>query len=138
LAKSAARDEIFKDNSVAPADFHFGEKVASVFDDMLMRSVPFYEEMQRMISEMATDFAADGSQIYDLCCSTGNTLIHLDGYVPKGIKFIGVDSSEEMLHRCRQKLAASKFDRAHELVCADLNKGVHIANASMVLMVLTL
>ena len=138
LAKSVAKDEIFKDNVVAPADFHFGEKVAAVFDDMLLRSVPFYEETQRMIAEMATDFALEGTNIYDLGCSTGNTLLHLDAYAPKGVKFIGVDSSEEMLRRCREKLAASHFGREHELVCADLNKGVHITNASMVLMVLTL
>ena len=42
-------DDIFKRALTAVADFEFGEKVASVFDDMLVRSVPFYQEMQRMI-----------------------------------------------------------------------------------------
>ncbi len=36
------------------------------------------------------------------------------------------------------KLADSSFTREHELRCVDLNQGIHIENASMVLMILTL
>ncbi len=131
------KDKIFS-QPLAPADFEFGESVASVFDDMLGRSVPFYGEMQRMIAEMAADFAVEGTNIYDLGCSTGTTMLSLDTRVPKGIKFIGIDNSEEMLKRCRQKLTKFGFEREHELLCADLNNGIEIANASMVVMVLTL
>ena len=131
------KDKVFK-RKTAVADFKFGREVAVVFDDMLERSVPFYREMQRMISEMAADFAVEGSNVYDLGCSTGTTLLNLDAVVPRKVKFIGVDNSPEMLERCRAKLAASGFDREHELVCADLDNGVQIHNASLVLMVLTL
>lgn len=133
-----SKDEIFKDNLDTVSDFNFGERVASVFDDMLHRSVPFYEEFQRMIAEMATDFAVEGTNVYDLGCSTGTTLLNLHRVLPAGLKFIGVDYSEEMLRRCRQKLTAESFNRPHELICADLNHGVPIDNASVVLMVLTL
>ena len=131
-------DDIFKRTMASVADFEFGEKVASVFDDMLTRSVPFYAEIQRMIGEMARDFAVEGSRIYDLGCSTGTTLILLDSHVPKGVSFVGVDNSEEMLKRCRTKLTEHGITRECELVCNDLNEGVAIQNASMVLMVLTL
>ena len=135
--RASAKDEVFRE--VQPVgDFNFGEKVASVFDDMLDRSVPFYQEIQRMIAEMAADFAAEGTNIYDLGCSTGTTLLNLDAVVPKNVKFIGVDYSNDMLKRCRQKLAEHGLQREHELICADLNQGVSIQNASMVLMVLTL
>ncbi len=131
------KDEIFKDTKPVE-DFTFGEKVAAVFDDMLNRSVPFYQEIQRMIAEMAGDFATPDSNIYDLGCSTGTTLLNLDGIVGPGVKFIGVDYSPDMLTRCRQKLAEHGFQHDHELICADLNQGVCIQNASIVLMVLTL
>jgi tRNA (cmo5U34)-methyltransferase len=131
----APRDDIFRDVE-AVADFCFSEKVASVFDDMLDRSVPFYREMQRMIAEMARDFAVAGTNIYDLGCSTGNTLINLDASVVPGVKFIGVDYSEEMLKRCEEKLTGLHHE--YKLVCADLNQGVCVQNASMVLMTLTL
>lgn len=132
-----AKDAVFSQPQVV-TDFAFGEKVASVFDDMLDRSVPFYQEMQRMISEMATDIAVDGTNIYDLGCSTGTTLVGLDPAVPKGVRFVGIDYSEEMLKRCRTKLSEHVTGRDYELICGDLNKGVQIENASMVLMVLTL
>ena len=86
-------------------DFNFGTETAAVFDDMLDRSVPFYGEIQRMLGELSADFAAQGSSIYDLGCSTGTTLLHLGSQLPQRVKFIGVDNSEEMLKRCRQKLA---------------------------------
>ena len=132
------RDQVFRDKVEDVADFHFGEKVASVFDDMLERSVPFYSEMQRMIWEMAADFAVPGTNVYDLGCSTGTTMLQLDSHVPEQVRFIGVDNSEEMLAKCRAKLAGHNFTRQHELRCADLNQGVHVENASMVLMILTL
>jgi len=131
------KDEVFKEVQTV-ADFKFSAKVAAVFDDMVDRSVPFYQETQRMIAEMAADFAVEGTNVYDLGCSTGTTFLNLDSCVAPGVKFIGVDNSEEMLKRCREKLAERGFKRDHELVCADLNQGVHIENASMVLMVLTL
>ena len=137
VAAKPAKDEVFREAQPV-SDFNFGAKVASVFDDMLDRSVPFYHEIQRMIAEMARDFAVDHTNIYDLGCSTGTTLLNLDAVVPARVKFFGVDSSEEMLKRCRGKLSEAGFQHDYELVCADLNGGVNIQNASMVLMVLTL
>lgn len=133
-----SKDEIFNDKQELIRDFNFGEKVASVFDDMLDRSVPFYQEIQRMIAELCYDFAADGTNIYDLGCSTGTTLINLDRNISKKVKFIGIDYSEDMLDKCRKKFSDNNFSGAYELICADLNQGVHIENASVVLMVLTL
>ena len=120
------------------ADFNFGEKVASVFDDMLDRSVPFYREIQKMIVEMAIDFSVDGTNIYDLGCSTGTTLLNLGQNVCSKVKFIGIDYSQDMLAKCKQKLDAHSFSKEYELICADLNQGVSIENASVVVMVLTL
>lgn len=133
-----SKDEIFKGNMTTIADFTFGEKVASVFDDMLDRSVPFYQEIQRMIVEMAADFAVEGTNIYDLGCSTGTTLLNLSQNITSKVKFIGIDYSHNMLARCKQKLDAYHFSREHELICTDLNQGVNIENASVVVMLLTL
>src|SRR6185503_18443366 len=135
--QASAKDEVFREAQPV-ADFTFGEKVASVFDDMLDRSVPSYQEIQRMIAEMAADFAADGTNVYDLGCSTGNTILNMDASVGPSVTFVVIDYSEEMLKRCRQKLAERGLRHNHELICADLNQGVCIQNASLVLMVLTL
>ena len=131
-------DRLFADQQPVVRDFNFGRQTAEVFDDMLLRSVPFYAEMQRMIGQIAADFAVEGSRLYDLGCSTGTTLLTLDPLVAPGVEFVGVDSSPEMLERARAKLAQAGLTRKYELQCADLNNGVRITDASMVIMNLTL
>ena len=56
------KDEVYRENQQRSPTSRSVKKSLSVFDDMLERSVPFYAEMQRMIAEMASDFATPGSQ----------------------------------------------------------------------------
>ncbi|HEY0276576.1 MAG TPA: hypothetical protein VGC31_10985, partial [Paenirhodobacter sp.] len=51
------KDQVFLQDSQPVGDFAFTAKVADVFDDMVSRSVPHYLEMQRMVCELAQDFA---------------------------------------------------------------------------------
>ncbi len=134
------RDEIFAAPAKRIADFDFGGKTAAVFDDMVGRSVPFYDEIQRMIGELVSDFAAENTAIYDLGCSTGTTFLQIAQTVPRdrNVRYVGIDSSPEMLEIARRKLSESRFGRPFDLQCADLNAGVQIDDASVVLMVLTL
>jgi tRNA (cmo5U34)-methyltransferase len=131
-------DKIFQDRKSSIEDFDFGEQTAEVFDDMLDRSVPFYAEIQRMIAEISSDFALPGTNIYDLGCSTCNTFVQIDPLVPKEVAFVGVDSSEAMLDRAREKLTRLGVTRSCELVAGNLNEGVEVANASVVILNLTL
>jgi len=137
-AEQKKRDAVFREKLDAVSDFEFDGTVAEVFDDMLDRSVPFYSEMQRMIMEMVPDFATEGSNIYDLGCSTGTTLIGIDKTVETPVQLIGIDNSPEMLAKCREKFDSAKTHHTLELVEADLDRGTDISNASVVLMVLTL
>jgi hypothetical protein len=61
-----SKDEFFKESFNKPFDFQFTNKVAVVFDDMVHRSVPFYDEIQRMIAELAGDNYQEDSNAYDL------------------------------------------------------------------------
>jgi tRNA (cmo5U34)-methyltransferase len=133
-----SRDEIFRDPIQSISDFRFDSKVASVFDDMLVRSVPFYEEIQRMILEMVRDFAVDGTQIYDLGCSTGTTLLGIDHTLSKSVKLVGIDNSDAMLAKCEEKFEKFGVTSEFELLNVDLNKSFPIKNASVVVMILTL
>jgi len=131
------RDKLFGEPR-APQDFVFDQKTAAVFDDMVARSVPLYDEMQRMCGELASRFAVAGSNLYDLGCSTGTTLLALDGAVDRGVRFVGIDSSGDMLEMARRKLAEAGFVRPHELVEADLGDSLELDNASVCTMILTL
>lgn len=131
------RDQVFAD--VKPqTDFKFNKQTAAVFDDMVSRSVPFYDEMQRMAAEIATDFAAPGTNLYDLGCATATTMLALDGKIDPGVRFVGVDNSDDMLAKARAKLQQAGVKRAYDLVNADLHKGQIVENASVVLLLLTL
>lgn len=132
------RDQVFADPAAKPGDFVFSAEVAGVFDDMVNRSVPFYAEMQRICCELARDFATDGSNLYDLGCSTGTTLMALDRTVTPGTRFIGVDNSQPMLDKARAKFNAAGVTRSIDLICDDLHRGPVIEDASVVTMILTL
>ena len=80
------KDEVFKENISKASDFKFSSKVANVFDDMVTRSVPFYIEMQRMIGELAADHYQDNSNVYDLGCSTGTTMLVMNETVPEHVR----------------------------------------------------
>ena len=118
--------------------FNEDEALVNVFDSMVNRAVPLYAEIQRMMAELAADYAVDGTDVYDLGCSTGNSMIGLNMTVDPNIKFIGIDESQEELERCKSKLMELGFSRDYELRCFDLNKGVKISNASVVVMSLIL
>ena len=133
-----AKDKLFSEPRGEVRDFDFGKDTAVVFDDMLSRSVPYYSEMQRMISEISADYALEGTQVYDLGCATCNAFFELDRVLPKSVKFVGVDFSNEMLDQAREKIAQNGMKRDHELICADLNDDMKINNASVVIMNLTL
>lgn len=129
-------DILFNTENIEIGSFVFDERTANVFDDMVSRSVPFYAEMQRMIVELANLFALDNSNIYDIGCSTGTTLINLVKNLDrKDVKLIGVDASEAMLKKARQK---ADILNSCELINADLNEDFEIRDASVVIMCLTL
>ncbi len=132
------KDQVFKEEIQKVEDFKFDTTVASVFDDMVNRSVPFYGEMQRMMAELSADHAQTGTDVYDLGCATGTTLIGMNTSVAEEIRFIGIDDSKKMLDKCRSKLEDVEFRRPFELRFGDLNQNIEISNASVVILCLTL
>jgi tRNA (cmo5U34)-methyltransferase len=138
MSETITSDEVFREKLENLLDFEFNSKVAGVFDDMVSRSVPFYNELQRMTSELAGNYAQFGTNVYDLGCSTGTTMLLMDKTVEEGIKFIGIDDSEEMIIKCREKLNNFNMNRDIELQVADFTKKVPVENASVVAMVLVL
>jgi tRNA (cmo5U34)-methyltransferase len=132
------KDRIFDDEGRVE-DFEFDEKVARVFDDMVARSVPYYDEIQRLQVELAVEFLPEReSLVYDLGCSTGTTLHLLASHprCPKAARFVGVDNSAAMLNEAKAKLGAA-LGRA-ELLEADLNAGVELRPCRIVFLNWTL
>jgi len=131
-------DRVFAVPQDRSEDFSFGAATAAVFDDMVSRSVPFYREIQFMVCELAADFAVPDTNLYDLGCSTGTTFLALDAVLDPAVSFVGIDNSEEMLKKARQKLAPLKGRRDVSLINADLHGTQVVDNASVAIMLLTL
>jgi len=91
-----------------------------------------------MIAELGRDFAQADSNLYDLGCSTGTSLLLLDKTVDPSVTFIGIDDSEEMLGKCETKMHQSDVERRFSLQYGDLNTGIPVENASVVNLCLTL
>ena len=120
-------------------DFKFDQKVADVFDDMLERSIPFYDELQRMNVELTRHFVQPGTTVVDLGCSTANTLIRLASEITDpSVRFVGLDSSRPMLDKARAKLEAAGVLGRCELRETDLNSDFKLDAASVVVMNWTL
>lgn len=138
MARKLREDKVFQRPIERVGDFAFNEEVAGVFDDMVSRSVPSYVEIQRLLVELGTYFATPGSNIYDLGCSTGTTLALLHNSLTIDAHLCGLDASEDMLQKCRDKLETLGLRDAIELQCGNLDEAVKIENASVVILMLTL
>ena len=135
---TSGKDELFA-RQQATHDFSFNAETAQVFDDMVNRSVPFYDEIQRMVCELAESFAVPGTNLYDIGCATGNTLILLHKKLAdNNIQLIGIDNSGEMLARAQSKISGQCGENNIQLLNANLHDLLHIDNCSVVIMLLTL
>jgi len=135
-----ARDVLFQENSAA-RDFTFDTKVAQVFDDMVGRSVPYYGEIQRLLSELALQFTPEqGGAVCDLGCSTGTTLdlILSNPNCPKSAHGYGVDNAPAMLEQAKEKLAPHVSAKRVTLITADLDGELELPSVNVVLMNWTL
>lgn len=132
------RDTIFSKPIKEPKDFAFDAAVAHVFDDMISRSVPLYEEVQNITASLIALCAQTQTSVYDLGCSTGTTLLKASRLIQvMDVRLIGVDSSQAMLAQCGDKLDKEHPSRQIELVCGDVLNFVP-TNASVVILNYTL
>jgi len=102
------KDNLFAVNQIQQ-DFVFTAQVAQVFDDMLDRSIPFYQEVINGTAKLLDIFLHEQDTVIDLGCATGTTLLQLAQLLPdKGLHFTGIDNSAPMLHkaRCKAELLA--------------------------------
>jgi len=131
------KDRLFRKPSDKLAGFEFNQEVADVFDDMLARSIPFYDEVGRMIVELAEEYYLEGSGIYDLGCSTGLLAASLLRQIKAVSRIVAVDNSAPMIEKCRQRFAGLPDAARIQLQQGDI-RDQSIENASVVNMSYTL
>ena len=141
------KDNLFSQKKLSKrAKFCFDERVASVFDDMLERSIPYYKDnlalcvdfITRYITQnplqrtskkssqnlsRAKNISQTNARIYDIGCSTGNMLLELANALKESktkAKLVGIDNSSAMIENATLKAKAYGADIC--FVCADGNE----------------
>ncbi len=104
IKRVSLKDNVF--NKPIKKQFEFDEEVASVFDDMLNRSVPFYKENLNLQIDILKNFLKENDKVIDLGSSTGTFLINLAKKSNKKLNLIGIDNSPAMIKRAKQKAKA--------------------------------
>ena len=135
MNRESDKDRVFSRrlNQVRP--FEFNETVANVFRDMILRSVPGYDLLLRMIGLYASLFIQPESRVYDLGCSLGEaSLVIAEQPRASKCQIVAVDSSAAMIAKCRQH---EPLPENIEWRCEDIRQTA-IADASLVVLNLTL
>jgi tRNA (cmo5U34)-methyltransferase len=97
------KDTLFNVDCV-PNDFVFNERVVEVFDDMLDRSIPFYQEVIKASAHLLDNCLLTGDSVHDLGCATGTSLLLFSRLLHhKKLHFYGMDNSVPMLDKARLK-----------------------------------
>lgn len=133
-SSDANKDTIFA-SSDFPKRFDFTQDVATVFDNMLERSIPLYLESMKSICWWAQHAIKSDSNVYDIGCSTGTLLKHLAPNInaPR-VKYIGIDSSGPMIEKAKVNLKdLENVNLIHEDACH-----IKFENASLVVSNFTL
>jgi tRNA (cmo5U34)-methyltransferase len=134
-----SKDQFFKNKQSSILPFEFNEDVAVVFDDMVSRSVPFYNEIHSIILDILDRTYSGSGTIVDLGCSTATTICLMDKHLKNQGKkptFVGIDSSGPMVAKALTKLEESKVTSA-KIECADITE-YKIPKSEMILMNYTL
>lgn len=117
-----SRDQVFEGVEARGSDFAFTKAVADVFDDMLVRSVPFYLEQQSAIKDFAKRFYIPGTCVYDLGSSTGTTLLNILAEIQEARPLlIGIDNSLPMVEKARLRVKDHPRGDLIEIRHADIN-----------------
>tara|TARA_B100000900_G_scaffold299201_1_gene257783 strand:- start:3372 stop:4100 length:729 start_codon:yes stop_codon:yes gene_type:complete len=99
----ARRDKLFAELVAEPSTFSFNDAVVDVFPDMIQRSVPGYGTVVRMSGILGEQYAQEGTHIYDLGCSLGESIRSVETALHgRDCHLVGVDNSPAMISRAQK------------------------------------
>jgi len=100
----------------------FGGNIPDKFEKHITKSIPYYLEGHEIITKLSDFFLFEGSNCYDLGCSTGNLLIKMSKYTnKKKIKFTGVEIEKKMYSFAKKNIKRKKIKNI-KLFNSDLKK----------------
>ncbi len=132
------KDTLYKAVGDPVKPFEFNQRVAEVFPDMIERSVPGYPLTIAMLGVIASEYAQQYSNIYDLGCSLGAASEAIQqGLTIKECNIIAIDNSQAMIDSCRKTASQAEQKNKINFELGDVLQ-TKIENASLVVMNFTL
>ncbi|MEA3464657.1 MAG: carboxy-S-adenosyl-L-methionine synthase CmoA [Thermodesulfobacteriota bacterium] len=131
-------DAIYSQPQGSVAPFEFNEKVVQVFDDMITRSVPLYQESLLRQAQLAAHYYQPDTVLYDLGCSNGNFgLQFIQQMAGRSFNMVAIDNSQPMLDQYTRRLESIPNCAGVELQLASI-EDQSFDSASVVVINLTL
>lgn len=130
--------EVLKDKTIQRGKWEFNQGVTSVFDDMLSRSIPQYDEMRRLCFVIGQRYVQNKTTILDLGCSRGEALAPFVEKYGAYNQYTGIDISEPMLSICRDRFSGLIKCGVVDIRSCDLRSEFPPVRASLVLSILTI
>jgi tRNA (cmo5U34)-methyltransferase len=127
--------------SAVPGEWRFDKNVSKAFDSHVHKSVPFYDEIQRMVMELSEYFVRDHSVVYDLGSSTGTTLdlLSTTHSGKEDVQFIGFDLSKFMVAEARKKVNRANVRFHHkDIMDAEFSPPANFVTSLFTMQFLTL
>ena len=118
-----------QDQIMPSGKWAFDEDVATVFDDMLSRSIPQLDVMRQLVANIAMPFVKSNTAVIDLGTSQGATLQSLS-HLP--VHHIGIEISEPMARIAKEVIPFADIRQI------DLRYDYPVERASATLSILTL
>lgn len=117
------KDRLYRKPTRPVPPFTFNAAVADVFDDMIRRSVPMYDEIIRRQTQLVARHHRAGPRIYDLGCSTGNLTVALCRRLPADAPdLVAVDNAAPMLAILKRRLEKIDPSDRVTLLCEDIRQ----------------
>lgn len=118
------------------SNWKFDESVVPVFDEHVKQSVPLYDEIHNLVTDISGWFLDDRTNVYDIGTSTGKVISSLlSKYSNKEINYIGIDNSIEMVKKAKENL--SLFSNV-DISNVDITQNYMFENASLITSILTI
>ncbi|MCG3207295.1 MAG: Carboxy-S-adenosyl-L-methionine synthase [Anaerolineae bacterium] len=126
------------DHVLPNGKWSFDGDVTDVFDNMLERSIPYYEIMRQACFEVACRYRQPKTEIVDLGCSRGEAMSKLIDRYGATNHFVGVEVSEPMLAAAKERFKGLMESGVVSIQNVDLRREYPAVRASVTLCVLTL
>tara|TARA_B100001093_G_C26677537_1_gene948973 strand:+ start:219 stop:935 length:717 start_codon:yes stop_codon:yes gene_type:complete len=116
----------------------FDDKVSKNFDQHVNQSIPHYADLQKYLVQLSEWFLKENSIVYDLGCSTGETISQiLKLKITSKFTIIGIDNSKKMLNLAKKKI--SEMDNKNikiKFINSNLEKKIKLKKSNLIYSIL--